>query len=148
MRDRAEQRLAIIRADGAGGREAILARLGLIPAWAKGPAIGSRMINARAETVTVKPAFRDAFRLRRCIVPVSGFYRWRRRGGPKQLYLIRRRDGAPMGFAGLWEAWTDPASGEVQTVSQSRRPKVLITQNRHLVLRSAATEQSSRSHKS
>jgi putative SOS response-associated peptidase YedK len=70
------------------------------------------MINARAETGSEKPAFRDAFRLRRCIVPASGFYRWRSRGGgPKQLYLIHRRDGAPMGLAGLWELWTDPKTG-------------------------------------
>ena len=93
-------------------REAVLARLGLIPAWAKDPAMGSRMINARAETVSVKPAFRDAFRLRRCIVPTNGFYRWRSRGGPKQLYLIQRQDGAPMGLAGLWELWKDPKTGE------------------------------------
>ncbi len=111
MPNRSKPDLAIVRAGGAGDREAVLARLGLIPAWAKDPAIGSRMINARAETVSEKPAFRHAFRLRRCIVPVSGFYRWQRRGGQKQLYLIRRKDGAPMGFAGLWELWTDPATG-------------------------------------
>jgi putative SOS response-associated peptidase YedK len=70
------------------------------------------MINARAETVAEKPAFRA----RRCVVPASGFYEWRRRGkGPKQPYLIRRRDGQPMGFAGLWETWTDPATGEIVT---------------------------------
>ena len=96
-----------------GGRELVTAKWGLIPAWAKDPSIGNRMINARAETVAEKPAFRDAFRARRCIVPASGFYEWQRRGnGPKQPYLIRRRDGAPVGFAGLWEAWTDRGTGE------------------------------------
>ena len=116
VRNRPGHLLAIIRAGGRGSREAVPARLGLIPAWAKDPVIGSRMINARAETVTVKPAFRDAFRLRRCVVPVSGFYRWHRRGGgSRQLYLIHRRDGAPMGFAGLWEVWTDPETGEEVT---------------------------------
>ena len=79
MSNRSNPDLAIIRAGRAGAREAVLAHLGLIPAWAKDPAIGSRMVNARAETVSVKPAFRDAFRLRRCIVPVSCFYRRRSR---------------------------------------------------------------------
>ena len=99
-----------------GTRELVTAHWGLIPAWARDAAIGSKMINARAESVAEKPAFRAAFRARRCIVPASGFYEWRRRGsGPKQPYLIRRKDGAPMGFAGLWESWTDPQTGEVTT---------------------------------
>jgi putative SOS response-associated peptidase YedK len=87
--------------------------VGLIPAWAKDPAIGNRMINARAEGVTEKPAFRSAFRSRRCIVPASGFYEWRQGRGPKQPYLIRRKDGQPIGFAGLWESWEDRTTGEV-----------------------------------
>jgi putative SOS response-associated peptidase YedK len=109
--------LTIIRQSaGDGGRELVAARWGLIPAWAKDPAIGNRMINARAESVAEKPAFRAAFRARRCVVPASGFYEWRRRGkGPKQPYLIRRPGGAPLGFAGLWEAWTDRETGEEVT---------------------------------
>lgn len=115
VRDVPGRSLQIVR-KGGGNRELALARWGLIPAWAKEASIGNRMINARAETVAEKPAFRSAFRARRCIIPASGFYEWRRRGsGPKQPYLVRRRDGAPMGFAGLWESWTDPETGEVVT---------------------------------
>jgi putative SOS response-associated peptidase YedK len=74
------------------------------------------MINARAETVAERPAFRAAFRSRRCAVPASGFHEWRRRANrPKRPFLIQRRDGRPMGLAGLWEAWTDPATGEAVT---------------------------------
>jgi putative SOS response-associated peptidase YedK len=111
------RRLTILRrADGTAERELVTARWGLIPPWARDPAIGSKTINARAESVAEKPAFRAAFRARRCVVPASGFYEWRRRGkGPRWPYLIRRRDGQPMGFAGLWETWTDPATGEVVT---------------------------------
>jgi putative SOS response-associated peptidase YedK len=97
------RRLDIVR-EVDGVRELVIARWGLIPAWAKEASIGNRMINARAESVAEKPAFRSAFRAQRCIVPASGFYEWRRRGGgPKQPYLIRRKDGQPMGLAGLWE---------------------------------------------
>jgi putative SOS response-associated peptidase YedK len=111
------RRLTIVRrADGTAERELAVVRWGLIPAWATDPAVGDRMINARAETVAEKPAFRSAFRSRRCVVPASGFYEWQRRSkGPKQPYLIRRRDGRPMGFAGLWETWTDRETGEVVT---------------------------------
>ena len=74
------------------------------------------MINARAEGVAEKPAFRAAFKARRCIVPATGFYEWQRRAaGGKQPFLIRRRDGAPLGLAGLWEAWTDRETGEEVT---------------------------------
>ena len=112
VRNRPGRDLTILR-DGGSGRELVPAKWGLIPAWAKDPAIGNKMINARAESVADKPAFRAAFRARRCIVPATGFYEWQRRGsGPKQPYLIRRRDGAPIGFAGLWEAWADPETGE------------------------------------
>src|SRR3954471_18986416 len=107
--------LRIVRQAGDGAsRELATVRWGLIPAWAKEPSIGNKMINARAESVAEKPAFRAAFHSRRCIVPASGFYEWqRRRRGPAQPYLIRRKDGEPLGFAGLWEGWRDPATGEV-----------------------------------
>lgn len=109
------QPVPIVREAGSGearGREFATARWGLVPAWAKDPAIGNKLINARAETAAEKPAFRAAFAARRAIIPASGFYEWRRHGaGGRQPYLIHRRDGAPMGLAGLWETWRDRADG-------------------------------------
>lgn len=82
-------------------------RWGLVPSWAKDPEIGNSLINARSETVASKPAFRDAFRKRRALVVVDGFYAWRVNGdGSKSPMRIRRADGAPFTFAGLWERWT------------------------------------------
>ena len=88
-------------------RELVWLRWGLIPSWAKDPAIGSRMINARAETAADKPAYRAAFRRRRCLVVADGFYEWQRTGGRKQPYFIRMHDDRPFAFAGLWESWSD-----------------------------------------
>jgi putative SOS response-associated peptidase YedK len=88
-------------------RELGLARWGLVPFWAKEAAIGNRMINARAETVATKPAFRAAFRRRRCLVPADGFYEWQATASGKQPWYIHAADGAPLAFAGLWELW-DP----------------------------------------
>jgi putative SOS response-associated peptidase YedK len=80
---------------------------GLVPSWAKDPKVGSRMINARAETLDAK--FKKAFERRRCLLPADGFYEWERRGdGTKQPWFIHRADGAPMIFGGLWELWRDP----------------------------------------
>ena len=88
---------------------------GLIPSWAKDPAIGNRMINARAETLAEKPAFRAAFRRRRCLVPADGFYEWRKEpdGKTRTPVYIRRKDGAPVTFAGLWEVWRGEDGGEI-----------------------------------
>jgi putative SOS response-associated peptidase YedK len=91
-------------------REFTLLRWGLIPSWAKDPAIGSRMINAQAETAATKPAFRSAFRKRRCFVLADGFYEWGQQGRTRQPYYIRLRDGRPFAIAGLWERW-EGASG-------------------------------------
>ena len=88
-------------------------RWGLVPAWAKDLAAGARMINARAESVTLKPAFREAMKRRRCVIPADGFYEWwKHPGGRKQPYWItwRERD-PPAAFAGLWESWLNPADG-------------------------------------
>ena len=86
---------------------------GLVPFWTKDPSIGNRMINARAETVHRKPAYRGAFKYRRCLIPASGFYEWDKLGGSRQPYYISRSDGRPLALAGLWEARADCQSGEV-----------------------------------
>lgn len=98
---------------GEAEREAHLFRWGLIPSWAKDDKIGSRLINARAETVATKPSFRSAFKKRRLIIPASYYFEWKPEAGGKQPYLIRLRDAELFGFAGLWEAWTDPQTGEI-----------------------------------
>lgn len=90
------------------GRALHALRWGLVPPWAKDPAIGSRMINARAETVAEKPSFRSALRRRRCLVLADGFYEWQAVGkGPKQPFYIHLKDKQPFVFAGLWEVWGD-----------------------------------------
>jgi putative SOS response-associated peptidase YedK len=89
-------------------------RWGLVPSWAKDLSIGSRQINARAESVTTKAAYKRAFVKRRAIVPADGFYEWEKFEGSKkkQPWFIRRKDGEPLAFAGLWEIWHDPEVGE------------------------------------
>jgi putative SOS response-associated peptidase YedK len=95
-------------------RRAITAyRWGLIPHWADGAKVGSRMFNARAETLTSSPAFRDALRRKRCLVPVDGFYEWKREGTRRQPFLIARSDGQPLALAGLWSGWRDLAADRV-----------------------------------
>jgi putative SOS response-associated peptidase YedK len=92
-------------------------RWGLVPPWAKDLSIGNRMINARAESVATKPAYRKAFEKRRCIVPADGFYEWRRIEGRSKLpYYIRHADGTPLAFAGLWERWKDPDDPEAEWI--------------------------------
>jgi putative SOS response-associated peptidase YedK len=87
----------------------------LIPHWAKDPAIGSKLNNARGETVTGKPSFRDAFKRRRCLVPACGFYEWKTEGKLKQPWFIRFKSGEPLAMGGLWESWRDPAGAIVRT---------------------------------
>ena len=86
---------------------------GLIPSWAKDPAIGNRMINARVETLAEKPAFRAALKKRRCIIPADGFYEWQKLGKVKQPVRIVLKSREPFGFAGLWEHWKSPEGEEV-----------------------------------
>jgi len=85
--------------------EAVLLRWGLIPPWAKDKSIGYRMINARAEGLADKPAFRQPFRHQRCLIPADGFYEWQRKGRHKQPWYIHRANGEPLAFAGLWAHW-------------------------------------------
>jgi putative SOS response-associated peptidase YedK len=93
-------------------------RWGLIPTWAKDKKIASSLINARCETVAVKPAFRTAFKKRRCLVPADGFFEWQKIGGGKQPFNIGLKGDEPFAFAGLWESWRDPATQEqVRTCS-------------------------------
>jgi putative SOS response-associated peptidase YedK len=87
-----------------GERTLSLLHWGLVPCWAKDIKIGYKMINARAETVATKPAFRSAYKTRRCLIPASGFYEWKREANPKIPHFIHRRDDEPMAFAGLWES--------------------------------------------
>lgn len=87
------------------GREMSLYKWGLVPSWAKDTTMGARLINARSETVREKPAFRQAFKQRRCIIPADGFYEWQRTEGRKQPFFFQMRDELPFGFAGLWEQW-------------------------------------------
>ncbi|MFO0898004.1 MAG: SOS response-associated peptidase [Pirellulales bacterium] len=98
-----QQVLAIRQREGI--REAVELRWGLIPSWADDPKIGNRLINARAETVATKPAFRQAYKRRRCLILADGFYEWQKQGKTKQPYFIHRPDDQPFAFAGLWEWW-------------------------------------------
>ena len=104
------QMVAMIRLDrDTLQRRLVLVKWGLIPFWAKDSSIGNRLINARAESAAEKPAFRSAFKSRRCLVPADGYYEWKKRkGGQKQPYLARNADGSPFAFAGLWERWQAP----------------------------------------
>lgn len=101
------QEVAVVRARE-GRRELGAVQWGLVPSWAKDLAIGQKLINARAETVAEKPAFRSALRARRCLVVADGFYEWQPTAGRKQPWYFRLRDGRPFAFAGLWERWQVP----------------------------------------
>lgn len=106
------QYIAGIRETEEEGRELTMFRWGLVPFWAKDPAIGNRMINARSETVAEKPSFRAAYRHRRCLVLADGFYEWKKEGDGKVPHFISLANGEPFAFAGLWESWTGKETGE------------------------------------
>ena len=98
------QEVAVVRETSSGRRLNPL-RWGLIPFWARDPAIGNRLINARSETASETPSFGAAFKYRRCVIPAAGFYEWDKKGGQKQPYAICLEGERPMWFAGLWESW-------------------------------------------
>ena len=109
------QDVPAVRLDQEGRRELVMMHWGLIPRWAKEKAFGNRTINARAETVADKPAYRDAFKRRRCLVLADGWYEWQVAPGGKQPWFIHRKDDEPFAFAGLWESWKDPAGGALES---------------------------------
>jgi putative SOS response-associated peptidase YedK len=98
-------------------RQLSLMRWGLIPSWAKNSSAAASMINARAETAATKPAFRDALKSRRCLMPADGFYEWSRTGKAKQPYCFEVNEGKLFAFAGLWERWKDPSGQWVKSCS-------------------------------
>lgn len=102
---------------------------GLVPFWAKDPSIGNRMINARADTLATKNAFKNAFKRRRCIVPVDGFYEWHKVPGhkTKQPYYIHRPDEEPLAFAGLWESWKPKGDGDDADAGRLRSTTIITT---------------------
>jgi putative SOS response-associated peptidase YedK len=107
----------VVRADGQLVLSAM--RWGLVPFWAHDPKVGSRMINARAESVADSRAFARSFEERRCLVPADGFYEWEKAGGRRLPWFVRRVDGDPIAFAGLWASWRDPAGRERRLVTCS-----------------------------
>jgi putative SOS response-associated peptidase YedK len=98
-------------------RELSLVRWGLIPSWAKDPSVAAKMINARSETAATKPAFRDAMKFRRCLIPADGFYEWARTGKGKQPYCFEVNDGKLFAFAGIWDRWKDAGGKILETCS-------------------------------
>ena len=103
------------RAGEDGERRLAMLRWGLVPRWAKDTKLAYRMINARGETVAEKPAFRDAFRHRRCLIPADGYYEWKKVGERKQPNFLYRRDERPFCFAGLWERWHKGGADPVES---------------------------------
>ncbi|KZE28125.1 SOS response-associated peptidase [Chelatococcus daeguensis] len=111
------QPVAVVTVDAAGRRHFSLMRWGFVPAWAKDPAAIPLLFNARGETIGEKAAFRAAARHRRCLVPASAFYEWRRDGAKSTPFMIERADGGLMLFAGIWETYASPNGSEIDTVA-------------------------------
>ena len=109
------QEIAVIRQPADTEPEAAMLKWGLVPFWAKDAAIGARMINARAETVAQKPAFRQAFKRRRCVILADGFYEWHTEDGRKTPYFISLKTDRPFAMPGLWESWDKTDQPPLQT---------------------------------
>ena len=110
------QPIAVVRLVD-GERHFALMRWGLLPSWVKDPKAFSLLINARGESVNEKPAFRNAMKRRRCLIPANGFYEWKALPGRKQPFYIRSKSGEPVAFAGLWETWEGPNGEELDTAA-------------------------------
>ena len=126
-----------------GQRRGQLMRWGLVPFWAKDLKIGARMINAVGETASAKPAFRAAFKKRRCLVLANGFYEWKKEGNRKLPTYIYPKNGEPMAFAGLWEAWKSPEGQVVQSctiITTPANPLIQPLHNRMPVILSDETQ--------
>ena len=124
------QKVPVVRQDGKKPtRTCALLRWGLIPFWAKDASIGFKAINAMSETAAEKPAFRDALKLRRCLVPADGFYEWEKLGTKvKQPYNFGMADDGLLAFAGLWERWRDPAGEFIETFTiLTTKPNSLVS---------------------
>ncbi len=122
---------AIVAQESSGGRELWWLRWGLIPHWAKEESMGRKLINARAETVVEKPAFREAFRMRRCLIPADGFYEWQAAAGGKQPYFIHLLTRETMALAGLWERWMGPGGETVDSCTIVTTESNRMIQNIH-----------------
>ncbi len=145
------QSAPVVRTLPGGGRSASMLRWGLIPSWAKDATIAARTINARSETLSEKPAFRTAFKKRRCLIPITGFYEWQKlepaspsnpltppskRAAPaKQPYYITSTDHEPIVLAGLWESWHDPAADQTQSDKPFETFSILTTSPNELMAR-------------
>jgi putative SOS response-associated peptidase YedK len=121
------QQVAVIRSTADGRNRLDFLRWGLIPSWAKDPSIGSRMINARCETVHEKPAFRHAIKFCRCIVVASGFFEWLQEDNRKVPLYVHLKDGSPMCFAGLWDHWKTPEGETIESCT------ILTTSSNRLI---------------
>ena len=117
-------------------------RWGLIPFWAKDPSIGFKMINARAETVATKPAFRESIRKRRCLIPADGFYEWRKDGKTKTPFCFTMAADSIFAFAGIWDSWRNPEGQTIKTCSIiTTTPNALLTSGDVILF-----EQTAKSH--
>lgn len=118
-----------IRLNDDGKRELTFFQWGLIPSWSKDTKIGSKLINARSETVAEKPSFRAAYKRRRCVIPVDGFYEWQKTDNGKQPMFIHGADKKLLPFAGLWEMWRSPEGDSIQTCTiLTTKPNEMMAQ--------------------